>query len=472
MGLTDIEDWGLAVIERSEKGHPIEDSRVKLEEGFPADDIGWQKWARRIAGHANAARGEPVLWLVGVNDKRGSVSGVRASDAARWWPRMRRYFDGVAPRRVDLAVLRGDVTVMALWFETARAPFVARHSDGDVIAFEVPSRDGTSVRTPRREDLRRLLAPRARLPIGGTGDLVGKDIHMGDGIGSGSKRGWMAALVFTAAMWGAPFAGAQPAGARTPPSASSGPAATGATAPGSAPSPVAGREGAGSRGPNDTAPPLPEPPPGLDETWQDPTPAVAPPPAVPASAPPPPYIGTPPPPPPPPEAFHQREYVPSPDEYYYSYPYRPGEPVPPGYHVETRGIRGLAIAGAITFGVSYLGSVVWAPTARYLNWLGVPVVGPFVSASRVTDCEDAFVYDDSGYAIDRIDDDECVANPDSMATLLRFDGIVQGAGIAMFAVGTFARRHRLVRNLPPVALRIVPYRLGRRGYALGVTGRF
>lgn len=164
MRLADIEAWALAVIERVEKGHPIEDSRVELKAGFPADDAGWRRWARRIAGHANAARGDPVLWVVGVNEKRQTVPGTAASDAATWWPRIRRHFDGVAPRLVDLAVPHGDVTVMALWFETDRAPFVVKNPDGGAIGYEVPWRDGTMVRTARREDLVRLLVPQARAP--------------------------------------------------------------------------------------------------------------------------------------------------------------------------------------------------------------------------------------------------------------------------------------------------------------------
>ncbi len=164
MRLADIEAWALNVIERVEKGQPIEDSRVELKAGFPTDDGGWRKWARRVAGHANAAHGEPVLWLVGVNEKRRSVPGAAACDAATWWPRLRRHFDGVAPRLVDLAVPHGAVTVMALWFETDRAPFVVKNPDGGAIGFEVPWRDGTTVRTARREDLVRLLVPQTRVP--------------------------------------------------------------------------------------------------------------------------------------------------------------------------------------------------------------------------------------------------------------------------------------------------------------------
>lgn len=160
----DIEAWTLGVIERVERRQPIEDSRVELKAGFPSDELGWRKWARRIAGLANAARGEPVLWLVGVNEKRATVPGAGACDPATWWPRVRRHFDGVAPRLIDVAVPHREVTVMALCFETDRAPFVVKNPDGGPVTCEVPWRDGTCVRTARREDLLRLLVPQARLP--------------------------------------------------------------------------------------------------------------------------------------------------------------------------------------------------------------------------------------------------------------------------------------------------------------------
>lgn len=49
MRKTDIEFWALSIIERVEKGQPVEDSRVELK----GDWIDPKKAARRIAGHAN-----------------------------------------------------------------------------------------------------------------------------------------------------------------------------------------------------------------------------------------------------------------------------------------------------------------------------------------------------------------------------------------------------------------------------------
>jgi hypothetical protein len=53
----EIGRWALRAIDQVEAGQPNEDFRVELKSQWPAD---FQKAARRVAGHANAARSEPV----------------------------------------------------------------------------------------------------------------------------------------------------------------------------------------------------------------------------------------------------------------------------------------------------------------------------------------------------------------------------------------------------------------------------
>jgi len=167
-----IESWALSIIERVEAGQPIEDSRVELKsEWIPAE-----RAARRIAGHANAARGAPILWLIGV-DEEGGVVGARREDLADWYPQVQSQFDGLAPELVDHDIPLGDKTIVALLFETERAPFVVKNpcfgkEGGGAVALEVPWREATSTRSARRADLLRLLSPLQAVPdfevIGGT----------------------------------------------------------------------------------------------------------------------------------------------------------------------------------------------------------------------------------------------------------------------------------------------------------------
>jgi len=155
-----IERWTLEVIERIESRQPIEDSKVELKAKWPDDPA---KAARRIAGHANAARGERILWLIGVDENNG-VIGADYQEMTDWFTGVSGQFDGLAPRCIDLNVPAKDgKTVVALVFETDRAPFVVKNPHhgrrkDDPISLEVPWREGTRVRTASRSDLIRIFS--------------------------------------------------------------------------------------------------------------------------------------------------------------------------------------------------------------------------------------------------------------------------------------------------------------------------
>jgi hypothetical protein len=159
-----IEAWALDVIERVDSGASVEDSRVELKAEWPEP----QKAARRIAGHANAARGAEILWLIGVDEDRGVV-GAEANEFAAWFPQVEAGFDGLAPAHTELHVPTTGQTVVAMLFETERAPFVVKNpaygrTGGGSVELEVPWRDGTRIRSARRSELVRLLSPLAEQP--------------------------------------------------------------------------------------------------------------------------------------------------------------------------------------------------------------------------------------------------------------------------------------------------------------------
>lgn len=159
-----IESWTLSIIERIEKGQPIEDSRVELK----ADWIEPINAARRLAGHSNAARGNKILWLIGVDEKKG-VTGVNYQDFAQWHKQVESHFDEIAPRSMSFNIPVSGKTVMAILFETDRAPFLVRNPffgkpGGGSIEREVPWREGTSIRSANRADLLKMLSPLQMLP--------------------------------------------------------------------------------------------------------------------------------------------------------------------------------------------------------------------------------------------------------------------------------------------------------------------
>jgi len=161
----EIEDWTLRVIEQVESGQPNEDYRVELKAQWP----NVEKAARHIAGHANAAHGEPILWLIGVDEEKGVV-GVNNEELANWSAQVRAEFDGLAPQILrDLNVPVKGKTVVALLLDTDRAPYLVKNPaynkpNGGPVQLEVPWREARSTRTASRSDLLRILSPIQKNP--------------------------------------------------------------------------------------------------------------------------------------------------------------------------------------------------------------------------------------------------------------------------------------------------------------------
>lgn len=110
-----------------------------------------------------------------------------------------------------------------------------------------------------------------------------------------------------------------------------------------------------------------------------------------------------------------------------------GDPIPPGYHPDTRARKGLIIGGAVTFGVFYLisalvGAVALDCQSTFSNsscgGLGVlliPAAGPFIAIGTAK-------ADGGGAAI------------------LVIDGLAQAGGLAMLILGIALPKTVLVRN--------------------------
>jgi hypothetical protein len=149
----DIEAWALRVIDQVRRGQPNEDARVEIKAAWPNDPY---KAARQIAAHANPAQGQPILWLIGV-DQKGAIPGADHLELAKWYQQVESYFDELAPSVTDVNVPVEGKTVVALLFNTERRPFVVKTLGGPV-THEVPWRGSTSTRSAKRADLVRLLS--------------------------------------------------------------------------------------------------------------------------------------------------------------------------------------------------------------------------------------------------------------------------------------------------------------------------
>jgi len=130
----------LDIIDRVKRKQNVEDELVELKQDWPPDGA---RAGRLIAAHANAARGLPIWWLIGVDEKTGTITGASFAEFSAWHAQVNAQFDGVAP---DLIFQRNvpvdGKSVVALVFDTSRAPFVVKNpafgkTKGEV-EFEVP----------------------------------------------------------------------------------------------------------------------------------------------------------------------------------------------------------------------------------------------------------------------------------------------------------------------------------------------
>jgi hypothetical protein len=102
-------------------------------------------------------------------DQKNGVIGANHMELADWYAQVKAHFDGLAPQLVDVNVPVKGRAVVALFFETDRAPFVVKNpaygsSGGGSVSLEVPWRENTSTRSATRSDLIKLLSPLQKLP--------------------------------------------------------------------------------------------------------------------------------------------------------------------------------------------------------------------------------------------------------------------------------------------------------------------
>lgn len=160
----DVEEWAFRILTRIQHGQPTEDSLVELKGSWPAArDI-----ARQLAGHANSAQGQPIMWLFGVDEKTGIVP-VSPQDPAVWRDQLAKEFDGFLPPFIHYNLQWSGLSFTAFVFETDAAPFVVLNPNrgqpnSGPFDREVPWREGRT-RSATRGELILIARPPARLPI-------------------------------------------------------------------------------------------------------------------------------------------------------------------------------------------------------------------------------------------------------------------------------------------------------------------
>jgi hypothetical protein len=130
--------------------------------------------------------------------------------------------------------------------------------------------------------------------------------------------------------------------------------------------------------------------------------------------------------------------------------WKPGDPIPPGYHPTQRLRKGFIIAGAVTFGVLYLWSALGAAVDHdsgedNADALYVPGIGPFIQMTKTTSATGNFFN--------------------------VVDGLGQSAGLAMLIYGLASPRDILVRNDLGMVIAPTPY-VTSHGGGFGLVGTF
>lgn len=138
----------------------IEDDLVEAKSQWPTPDK-----AKQLAGMANAAHGQTLTWIVGLHEGRHEVVSFDDVELADWWPQVQSQFaHDVTPDISTLTVHTGYGKVVCVRFETDRAPYLVKNSEGGWAKAAVPWRAGTGTRTATRAELLSLLSEATRVP--------------------------------------------------------------------------------------------------------------------------------------------------------------------------------------------------------------------------------------------------------------------------------------------------------------------
>lgn len=161
MRAIDLEARVISAVDRIRGGQSAEHDLIECKRDWPQD-----KKARQLAASLNRAGGNPVIYIIGIDEKTAEVFDISGTEVADWWGQITPKFDQMPPemiRHILVPVGENGEQVMAVAFASDRAPYVVKTGLPNP-SLEVPMREGTSTRTARRDELLRLLIPAVRLP--------------------------------------------------------------------------------------------------------------------------------------------------------------------------------------------------------------------------------------------------------------------------------------------------------------------
>lgn len=160
MRAIELETRVLTAVERVRNGEKIENDLIECKRAWPSDNK-----ARQLAGSLNRAAGDPVIYVIGIDEKDGSIHDTSDTDILDWWNQIVGQFDQVPAemiRHIDVPISATE-SVVGIAFSSDRAPYLVKTGSARP-SLEIPMREGTGTRTARRDELMRMLAPALRVP--------------------------------------------------------------------------------------------------------------------------------------------------------------------------------------------------------------------------------------------------------------------------------------------------------------------
>ncbi|BCW40336.1 hypothetical protein StoSoilB3_18710 [Arthrobacter sp. StoSoilB3] len=161
MRAIDLETRVITAVDQIRAGHQVENDFIECKRDWPSDNK-----ARQLAGSLNRAGGDPVIYIIGIDETTGKVHDVSGTDPLNWWTQITPKFDQTPPemiRHMTVPVAERGEHVVAVAFASDRAPYVVKTGSANP-SLEVPMRESTGTRTARRDELLRMLIPAANLP--------------------------------------------------------------------------------------------------------------------------------------------------------------------------------------------------------------------------------------------------------------------------------------------------------------------
>src|SRR4051812_16971991 len=110
-----IEVQVLGIVDRVLQGRRVEDDLVECKRLWPKA----KRVARQLAGHANLARGDRILWIIGLDENEHKVYSADEHELSDWWAAIEGCFDErIAPSLEHLSVpVSSGESVVALRFD-------------------------------------------------------------------------------------------------------------------------------------------------------------------------------------------------------------------------------------------------------------------------------------------------------------------------------------------------------------------